>query len=292
LFAEQGSGNYPYKVGAVKNGSFGAVQSNVLGNPNVLATVNDSVVFTNTFLPADYSSRMFRSNSENAQQYFIFTKVSTGLQPSSALSLFVNGLTGINNAFVNGTFIKKTTGSNVYYLARNGTRLESPAYSGSVWRFVKDSNILNHASTDNSTIPVGGWPSGLAIARSTSLLASPSTSLSPIYVSGLSFTHQSINFTLDRVLTSRNGQNLSYFPSNASFIQNNPPFLSALFNTNYFLGIQSGGVSIQIFNSSAGFGAGSKELATATNPDGAALSFEATRTLQSGVTGDLFLEIF
>jgi hypothetical protein len=178
--------------------------SNVRNSTSIIATPShsDESNESNRLLPETYNSQIFGRGGigQTNSQYYIFTRASTGLQPSSSVRLFVNGLTGQNNAFVDGNFIKKTSGSDVYYLARNGTRLESPAYSGSVWRFVKDSNIVNHTSTDNSTIPVVGWPSGLAIARATFLGRYPYYQNGDrLFVTGLSFFYRGTNYDLQRV---------------------------------------------------------------------------------------------
>ena len=282
--------NEPYLY-ATKGAQF--ANSHVRNSTSIIATVSqsDGSTQSNRFFPADYTSQVFSSPNGINTQYFIFTKVSTGLQPSSSVALFVNGLTGQNNAFVNGTFIKKTSGANVYYLARNGTRLESPAYSGSVWRFVKDGNIVSHSSTDNSTIPIGGWPSGLAIARATYLGRYPqSASGDRLYISGISFSFRNISYNLERVSLSMGQSHLNQFGMNN--------YISNVFDTNRDIRLNYWNKTLTIFEDGGNY---TKELATfptlvngslVTLNDSVRADFEVAWTLGTGVTGDLFVEPF
>lgn len=171
------------------------------------------------FVPNAGNSNSYRKNS-NFQNFF-FTSISTGLQPSSSLALFVGGINAQNNNFVDGTYLKKTQSGNVYYLARDGSRLESPAYSGSVWRFVKNSTIVNNSSTDNANIPLTGWPSGLGIARATSVYQYPngvgSANLISVYASGLTRGGVTINRLVMAQQPISIALESNYFSNNAVF---------------------------------------------------------------------------
>lgn len=242
---------------------------------SVLAQINrsDNTSDSTSIIPNDYSSTAFAT--ANLSRFYIVTKVATGLQPSTSLGLLISGINAQNNAFVDGLYLKKTSGNNVYYLARNGTRLESPAYSGSVWRFVKDSTTLNHSSTSNDTIPLIDWGSGVGIGQATSFNRYP-IGVKQLYLSGLSFTLNSVNYTLNRALLTRTGADTGDFQS-ATLPSSDLYY--RIQNTTGFVFIQNSGVSTF------------KQLGTiSVTANLNTINLVSNWTPESGVTGDLFIE--